>query len=137
MASPLLHKNHNYKPAVVGSVKCQKEFMSYDHPIEIVENDVLVVSVVDSDGNYFMWQKGLTEEVGSDDGIYFEYNDQINGRHNQVTECTITNDGIHIVLANGNLEHFYFPAKFDKFNELRAGLNKIYAEHGGIIEFSI
>lgn len=111
--------------------------MSYDHPIELIENDVLVVSVVDSDGNYFMWQKGVTEEVGSEDGIYFEFNDQINGSHDQVTECTVTNDGIHVVLANGKLEHFYFPPKFDKFKELRAGLNKIYAEHGGIIEFSI
>ena len=137
MFCPILTSAACGTPSATAGVKCQKEFMSYDHPIEIVENDVLVVSVVDSDGNYFMWQKGLTEEVGSDDGIYFEYNDQINGRHNQVTECTITNDGIYIVLANGSLEHFYFPAKFDKFNELRAGLNKIYAEHGGIIEFSI
>jgi len=111
--------------------------MSYDHPIEIVENDVLVVSVVDSDGSCFIWQKGLTEEVGSDDGIYFEFDDQINGRHNHVKECTVTNDGIHVVLANGNLEHFYFPPNFDKFQELLAGLNKIYAEHGDIVEFSI
>jgi len=111
--------------------------MSYDHQIEIVENNVLVVSVVDEDGSYFMWQKGLTEEVGSDDGIYFEFNDQINGRHNQVKRCTVTNDSIQVALANGNSEHFYFATNFDKFQELQAGLNKIYAEHGGIIEFSI
>jgi len=111
--------------------------MSYDHPIEIVENDVLIVSVVGSDGSYFMWQKGLTEEVGSDDGVYFEFNDQINGRHNQVTECTVTNNGIHVVLASGKSEQFNFPSQFDKYQELRAGLNKVYAEHGGIVEFSI
>lgn len=111
--------------------------MSYDHPIEIVENDVLVVSVVGSDGSYFMWQKGLTEEVGSDDGIYFEFDDQINGRHNQVKECTVTNDGIHVVLANDNLEHFYFPPNFDKFKELQVGLNRMYAEQSGIVEFRI
>lgn len=111
--------------------------MSYDHPIEFIENDVLVVSVVGTDGSYFMWQKGLTEGVGSDDGIYFEFNDQINGRHNQVKECTVTNDGIHVVLTNGNLEHFYFPPNFDKFQELQAGLNKIYAEQSDIVEFSI
>ncbi len=111
--------------------------MSYDHPIENVENDVLVVSVVGCDGSYFMWQKGLTEEVGSDDGIYFEFDDQINGRHNQVKECTVTNDGIHVVLANGNLKHLYFPLYFDKFQELQAGLKKIYAELGDIVEFSI
>jgi hypothetical protein len=115
----------------------KKELMSYDHPIEIIENDVLVVSVVGSDGCYFMWQKGLTEEVGSEDGIYFEFDDQINGRHNQVKECKVTSDGIHVVLTNGKSEHFYFPPKFNKFQELQAGLNKIYAEQGGIIEFSI
>jgi len=111
--------------------------MSYDHPIEIVENDVLVVSVVDSDGNYFMWQKGLTEEVGSEDGIYFEFNDQINGRHNQATKCTVTNSGIQVLLTNGKLEQFYFPPNFNKLQELQVGLNKIYAGHGGIVEFSI
>jgi hypothetical protein len=111
--------------------------MSYDDPIEIVENDVLVVSLLGADGSYFMWQKGLTEEVGSNDGIYFEFNDQTNGRHNQVKECTVMNDGIHVVLSNGNLEHFYFPPNFDRLQELQAGLNKIYAEQDGIVEFSI
>ena len=51
------------------------EGMGYEHPIEIVDNDVLVVSVLDQDGSYFLWQKGLTEEVGSEDGIYFEFDD--------------------------------------------------------------
>ncbi len=111
--------------------------MSYDHPIEIVENDVLIVSVLGADDSYFMWQKGLTEEAGSDDGIYFEFDDQINGGHNLVTECTVTNDGIQVALANGKLEHFYFPHTFDKYKELQAGLNNIYAESGGILEFSI
>lgn len=111
--------------------------MSYDHPIEIVENDVLVVSVLGSDGSYFMWQKGLTEDVGSEDGIYFEFDDQINGGHNQVKECSVTSDGIHVVLGNGKLEHFYFPPNFDKFKDLQVGLNKIYAEQDDIVEFSI
>jgi len=111
--------------------------MSYEHLIEIVENDVLVVSVLGADDSYFMWQKGLTEDVGSNDGIYFEFDDQINGSHNQVKECTVTSNGIHVVLANGKFEHFYFPPNFDKFQELQAGLNKIYAEQCGIVEFSI
>jgi hypothetical protein len=111
--------------------------MSYDHPIEIIENDVMIVSVLGADGSYFMWQKGLTEDVGLEDGIYFEFNDQINGRHNQVKECTVTNDGIHVVLSNGALEHFYFPPNFNKLQELRAGLNKMYSDQGGIVEFSI
>lgn len=111
--------------------------MSYVDPIEIIENDVLVVAVQGKDGGYFMWQKGLTKEVGSDDGIYFEFNDQINGSFNQVKECTVTNDGIHVILSNGNSEHVYFPPNFDKLEELQVGLNKIYAEQGDIVEFSI
>jgi len=111
--------------------------MSYDHQIEVIENDVLVVSVIDAEGNYFMWQKGLTEEVGSEDGIYFEFNDQINGRHNQVQKCAVSSDGIRIVLTSGNLVNFNFPPNFNKLQELQAGLNKIYAGQGGIIEFSI
>lgn len=83
-----------------------------------------------------MWQKGLTQEVGSDDGTYFEFDDQINGRHNQVKECTVTNYGIHVVLVNGNLKNLYFSPGFDKFKELQTGLNKIYAEQVGIVEFS-
>ncbi|MBX9899300.1 MAG: hypothetical protein K2Y28_00825 [Burkholderiaceae bacterium] len=111
--------------------------MSHVDPIEIVENDVLVVVVQGEDGGYFMWQKGLTKEVGSDDGIYFEFNDQIKGSFNQVKECTITNDGIQVKLSNGNSEHFYFPPNFDKLDELKVGLNKIYAEQGGIVAFNI
>lgn len=102
--------------------------MRFDQPIEIVEDDVLIVSVLDLDGSYFMWQRGLTEEVGSEDGVYFEFDDQINGGHNIVTECTVTNDGIHVVLAKGKLEHFYFPLSFDRHKELQTGLNKIYAD---------
>lgn len=111
--------------------------MSYADPIEIVENDVLVVVVQGEGGGYFMWQKGLTNEVASDDGIYFEFNDQINGSFNQVKECTVTNDGIHVILSNGNSEHFYFPPNFDKLEELQVGLNKIYTGRGGIVEFNI
>jgi hypothetical protein len=111
--------------------------MSYEHPIEITENDVLVVSVLGEDSSYFMWQKGLTEEAGSEDGIYFEFDDQINGGHNLVKECSVTNDGIHVVLANGDLKHFLFPTNFNKYKELRAGLNSIYAKQRGILEYSI
>lgn len=110
--------------------------MNYN-PIETIENDVLVVSVQGADGSYFMWQKGLTEKIGSDNGIYFEFNDQINGRYNHVKECTVTNDGIHVVLANDNLVHFCFPPDFNQLQEFQIGLNKIYTEQAGIVKFSI
>lgn len=121
----------------IAAVKCLTEIMSYEHTIEIVENDVLVVSLIEGDGCYFMWQKGLTNEVGSEDGIYFEFDDQLNGRHDQVKECKVTNDGVHVVLANGDLKHCHFPPGFDKLEELKDGLNNIYSEQVGIIEFSI
>lgn len=111
--------------------------MSYIDPIEIVENDVLVVAVQGADGRYFMWQKGLTKEAGSDDGVYFEFNDQINGSFNQVKKCTVTNEGIHVMLSNGNSERFRFLPNFNKLEELQVGLKKIYAEQGDIVEFSI
>lgn len=35
-------------------------------------------------------------------------------------ECTVTSDGIHIVLTNGQLAHFYFIKGFNKFSELKS-----------------
>ncbi len=107
--------------------------MSYNKSIELIENDVLIVSIMDSRGSYFMWQRGLTKEVG----VYFEFNDQINGDYDIVKECKVTNDGIHVVLANGNLKHFYFPSDFNKFNELKTGLSKIYVAESHVLQFCI
>lgn len=111
--------------------------MNYEHEIESIENDVLTVAVQGWDDGYVLWQKGLAKEVGSDDGIYFEYDDQINGGYNNVKECTVTSDGIHFVLTNNELAHFYFIKGFDKFAELKAGLEKIYLGNEHVLEFSI
>ncbi|HAS6363928.1 TPA: hypothetical protein RQJ98_004254 [Vibrio vulnificus] len=111
--------------------------MNYNYPIELVENDVLIVSLLGDDGSYFMWQKGLCEEVGSEDGVYFEFNDQINGRHNQIKECYVTNESIQVLLVNGNSQKFYFPPNFDRYQELKVGLSKIFSEHDGLVEFCI
>ncbi len=111
--------------------------MSYKSEIESIENDVLTVAVQGWDNGYVLWQKGLTEEVGSKDGIYFEYDDQINGGYNNVKECTVTSDGIHVVLANDQLAHFYFNKGFNKFTELKTGLEKIYHGNLHVLEFSI
>jgi len=111
--------------------------MIYDYEIENIENDVLTVAVQGWGGGYVMWQRGLTEEVGSEDGIYFEYDDQKNGGYNNVQECTVTSDGIHIVLTNGQLAHFYFSKGFNKYSELKTGLNNIYQGNKHVLEFSI
>ncbi len=109
--------------------------MSCNQPVETIENDVLIVAVQELDGGYFMWQKGLTIETGADDGIYFEYNDQKFGGHDIVTECKIDRDGMHAVLANRELVHFYFPPKFDNYSELKSGLLKIYSSNSSVLEF--
>ena len=114
-----------------------KQTTSYVHPVEMVENDVLSVSVIGADGSYFMWQKCLSEEAGSEDGVYFEFGTPTTGGHNQVRECTVTNDAIHVVLASGGLEHLYFPPSFDKHKELQEALTRIYAEQEEILEFSM
>lgn len=111
--------------------------MSYEHEIENIEDDVLTVAVQGWDDGYVLWQRGLTKDVGSEDGVYFEYDDQINGGYNNVKECTVTSDGIHIVLVNDELAHFYFNKGFDKFAELKAGLEKVYQGNEHVLEFSI
>lgn len=111
--------------------------MSYEHEIESIEDDVLTVAVQGWDNGYVLWQRGLSIEVDSDDGVCFEYDDQINGDYNNVKECTVTSDGIHVVLANSELVHFYFNKGFDKFYELKAGLEKIYQGNEHVLAFSI
>jgi len=111
--------------------------MSYEYEIETIEGDVLSVAVQGWDNSYILWQKGLTEDVGSEDGVYFECDDQKNSGYNNVKECTVTNDGIHIVLANDTLAHFYFIKGFNKFSELKSGLENIYQGNELVLEFSI
>lgn len=113
------------------------ESMSYDDRIENLENDVLTICIGEVDGCYFMWKKGLTEDVGSEDGIYFEFDDKVNGGANIVKECTVTNDGVHVVLTSGDLKHLYFPSCFGKHDELKRGLNKIYEGEKNVVEYCI
>lgn len=111
--------------------------MNYEEPIEHIENDVLTIGVAGDDGRYLLWQKGLTPETGSEDGVYFEFNDQINGGYEIIQTCTVTNEGIAVVLANGKSEHFCFPKGFDKLSELKAGLNKVYQNKKSPVKFCI
>lgn len=109
--------------------------MSYDHPIEIVEHGTLVVAVLAADGGYFMWQKGISDDADSQDGIHFEFDGQENGGYNQVRRCTVTRDGIDVVLSDDRLECLCFPPGFDRFNELKDGLNRMYAAQERVLEF--
>lgn len=111
--------------------------MSNEYEIEYIKDDVLTVAVKGWMGGYVLWRRGLSVEAGSESGIYFEYDSQKNGGYNNVHECTVTCDGIHIVLANGNLAHFYFVKGFNRFAELKSGLKTIYHGKESIVEFCI
>ena len=69
------------------------------------DDNVIMVGVTDESGDYLLWQR----DIESAD-IYFEYDDQKNGKVNQVTECTIMYDGIHLVLSSGSFCHYYFSS---------------------------
>ncbi|WP_431686129.1 hypothetical protein [Hahella sp. NBU794] len=109
--------------------------MSNQHDVVTVESDVLIVAVEGWGDGYILWQRGLTEEAGFGNGIYFECDNQFIGGFNCVKECLVTNDGIHVVLTNGELAHFYFIKGFNKFKELKSGLLQIYQGSEYILEF--
>ena len=111
--------------------------MSYNEPIESIYDDVLIVGVTDLADSYFLWQRGLTEDTGSEDGIHFEFDDQINGGYDIVKVCIVTTDGIHVELTDGKRVQFYFPNGFDKFEKLEAGLSKIYSDNLSILKFNV
>ncbi|QKX17756.1 hypothetical protein [Microbulbifer sp. YPW1] len=111
--------------------------MSQEHRIELVENDVCTVSMAGNCGRYFMWQKGLTEQTGSKDGIYFEYNDQINGGYNTASHCVVESTGLRVTLVSTETIFLGFPKNFSQLNELKAALKKVYAEREDALEFSI
>jgi hypothetical protein len=105
--------------------------------IKTVEDDVLIVGIEGLNGSYLMWQKGLSEYTGINDGIYFEMNDQIHCGYNLVKECTMDSEGVTLSLVNGESVKFLFPPGFDAQLELKQGLREIYqgAEH--VLRFSI
>ena len=105
--------------------------------VKIIEDDVLIVGVEGLNGGYLMWQRGLTEATGMNDGIYFEMNDQIHGGYNLVKECTVNSESVNFSLINGESVEFSFPPGFTAQLELKQGLQEIYqgAEH--VLRFSI
>ncbi len=109
--------------------------MSYNEKIITEENGVLMVGVIDGDGSYCLWQTELSVGVDSESGVHFEFDGQANGGYDMVRECTVDRDAIHIVLASGELHHFYFPPAFDKHEELKEGLKRVYGADQSVLEF--
>ncbi|MBU1220547.1 hypothetical protein KKF34_02850 [Myxococcota bacterium] len=91
---------------------------------ELNEDGILIVLLKISDDQYLLWQSSTLEVDNSE--VYFEFNDQLSGGYNNIKEITLMRDGIHLVMKNNCLEHFYFDKKFDDYSALASGLKKIY-----------
>lgn len=105
--------------------------------IKTIENDVLIVGLEGTNGSYLIWQKGLTEATGKNDGVYFEMNDQIHGGYNLVQECRLDAQGVYLRLSNGESINFKYPPGFEAQLELKQGLQEIYQGAEYILQFSI
>jgi hypothetical protein len=91
---------------------------------------IITVGAANGDDEYILWQKGL----GELEEIHFEYDDQINSGYSIVNECSIDNDGCHIVLKSGKLVHFYWsPPRHEDLNQFIEYLLDIYKKNEGII----
>ena len=95
------------------------------------EDDIHYIAL-GNEKDYLLWQKNITEFEGD---IYFEYEDQSKGGYNIVKEATIDRDGIHLVLRDESLVHYYFEKEFDEYSLLKEALEKMYVQHRDILEF--
>jgi len=90
----------------------------------------LSVRASNLDSEYILWQRELE---GND--IYFEWDEQSNGNFNSTSECTIDYDGIHIVLKDKNMIHFYFNSlSKNELEGLIERLKHIYEPQPQILE---
>ena len=105
--------------------------MSQDPFNSTIENDVMVVGIQGAGDHYMIWQIGLTPEAGSEEGVYFEYDDQINGGYNHLVECFVSSKGILVSESDGTRHELVFPEPLASISDLQAELSKIYvgAEH--------
>lgn len=93
------------------------------------QDGLILVGASNSDDEYLLWQRN---EAESD--IHFEWNDQSNGNYNCVTECSVDSDGVHILLKESSLVHFYFHnVSKDELGKLIEGLRDIYRSEPKIL----
>ena len=98
------------------------------------QDGALSVVAANESGDYVLWQRS-DAPVDSKE-IHFEWDDQSNGGYDLVSECSIDRDGIHIVLSDNRLVHFYFHALSKKdWNRFREHLEKMYSGSLGILDF--
>ena len=94
------------------------------------EENTHIVGVQNSASDYMLWQKST-----ADNNVHFEWDSQTNSGYNIVKECTVDKDGVHIVLKNTQLVHFYFLKCLDEeWLEFTNGLKKLYEKYPSILD---
>ena len=94
-----------------------------------------IVGASNGPEDYFLWQKD--EKFSGKDEVYFEWNDQSNGGCNLISECSINRDGIHVVLSDAQLVHFYFcDLAREQWEALREHLETMYSRNSTVLEFN-
>ncbi|MBN2295375.1 MAG: hypothetical protein JXM70_23290 [Pirellulales bacterium] len=97
------------------------------------QDGTLIVGASNGKDDYILWQRSEHER----DHIYFEFRDQFNSGYNIVEECTIDNDGCHIVLNNGDMVHFYWqPPRHTNLEDFVSELTSLYGENASMIDDS-
>lgn len=98
--------------------------------IRTKEDGVLLVGASNNENEYVLWQKRE-----NDNSVHFEWDDQINSGTDIVDECTIDKDGMHMVLKDQRLIHFYFnDCSSQSWKELIEGLEEIYKSAPKILD---
>ena len=80
--------------------------------------------------SYILWRR-----ESASGSIYFEFDDPKNGGYDNVRECTVDQDGCHLVLDSGELVHFYWnPQRHPQLPEFISALRRIYFGHPDLLE---
>ena len=99
------------------------------------QDGVFAVGAANGSTDYVMWQR--TDGSIDASEIHFEWNDQSNGGYHLVSECAMDRDGIHLVLSDDQLVHFYFrELTKEQWDRFRDGLERMYLDSARVIEFN-
>ena len=96
----------------------------------VVDNGILLVGAQNSETEYMLWQL----DIDGANELHYEYNSQINGGYDQLTNVTVTPEGIHVVLNNKNICRLSFRGiTKTELNKLINGLELIYERRSDIL----
>lgn len=94
------------------------------------EDDILFVGVYNDPDEYMLWQSSPSEGE-----IHFEWDSQVNGSYDNIQECSIDKDGIHVVLKNKKMVHFYFvDCSTKQWHLFVKGLKKTYTNLPDVLD---